>query len=239
LNRTVTVIITISTSSCSIIRSFHAVGVDPRRFCRPGITIPIGQVQGKRKSRFYLPRRHSKLGRLCRRPRVKWCSRPATIERCWRRFSNEKQRECWHEFQGSLLFFFPFSWLRRWCGGGNKTPCRAPLTDFVHFTGRSESWLLSRLPDDYYSWRNNKNSNNSSGRSTKTTAAGYWYRELDRLNHELRLGLDMDEFSNGREKGRLPFSGLFPLHVSAAKAYHSSVFDDATAAATATAVAAS
>jgi hypothetical protein len=47
----------------------------------------------------------------------------------------------------------------------------------------------------------------------------------------------MDDFSNGRGKGRLPFSGLFPLHVSAAKAYYSSVFDDATA--TATAVAAS
>jgi hypothetical protein len=77
---------------------------------------------------------------------------------------------------------------------------RALTPIFDHFTGRSEKWLLSRLPDDSYWWRNNKNSNNSSGRSTKTTAAGYWYRELDRLNQELRFGLDMDDSSNRRGK---------------------------------------
>jgi hypothetical protein len=65
---------------------------------------------------------------------------------------------------------------------------------------------LSRSPDDYY-WHRSNNNNNC--RRIQTTAAGYWYQELDRLNQELRLGLDMDDFSNGRKKGRFPLLGLF------------------------------
>jgi hypothetical protein len=168
----------------------------------------------------------------CRRLQGKWCSRPVTIGTCWRRFTNEGSASA-----GTIpiiVALFCVSWLCRW-GGGTMPPCRVPITDFVHFTDRSKPWFLSRSPDDYY-WRRSNNNNNN-GRSIKATAAGYWYQELDRLNQGRQLGLDMDDFSNGRGKSRLPLLDLFPLHVSAPKANYSSVFVDALAAATAAAAA--
>jgi hypothetical protein len=48
-----------------------------------------------------------------------------------------------------------------------------------------------------------------------------WPQHTDHRRGILVPGYDsMDDFSNGRENGRLPLLGLFPLHVSAAKAYY-------------------
>jgi hypothetical protein len=82
-----------------------------------------------------------------------------------------------------------------------KAPCRSPFTDYIHFTGTNKPWI-GRPPDD---WKNS------------TAPTGTWYRELNRLNQELRLGLD---FANWRT-GHRPLLGLSPLHVSATKANYS------------------
>jgi hypothetical protein len=85
-----------------------------------------------------------------------------------------------------------------------QAPCQAPFTDYVHFAGHLKPWL--RGPPA--GWRKNNS----------TDPVSSWYRELERLDRELRLGLD---FTNWRT-GHRPFLGLFPLHASAALANYSS-----------------
>jgi hypothetical protein len=82
-------------------------------------------------------------------------------------------------------------------------PCQSPYTEFIHFTGTSKPWLRGPHAD----WKTNEDS------------SSMWFKELDRLNEELGLGLN---FSNWRT-GHQPLLGLFPLQISATTANYSSV----------------
>jgi hypothetical protein len=85
----------------------------------------------------------------------------------------------------------------------NHHPCQSPYNEFVHFTGTSKPWLRGPPVD----WK------------TDEGPTGLWYRELDRLNEELILGLNFSSWRTGHR----PLLGLSPLHVSAALANYSSV----------------
>jgi hypothetical protein len=85
-----------------------------------------------------------------------------------------------------------------------SAPCRSPFTDYVHFSGQLKPWFRGPPAD----WQNS------------TDPVGSWYRELERLNRELRLGLGLD-LTKWRT-GHRPLLGLYPLHVSAALANYSS-----------------
>jgi hypothetical protein len=78
-------------------------------------------------------------------------------------------------------------------------PCRAPHSDFVHFTGTSKPWLKGP-PADYQTVFN-------------ASPDHYWFYILSILNTKLEIGLNFEKW----RKGHRPELGLYPLESDAVK----------------------
>jgi hypothetical protein len=82
--------------------------------------------------------------------------------------------------------------------------CRAPFSDYVHFTGRNKPW--KQKPPGVLSKE-----------TAESSAASYWYYTLSILNRDFQMGLDFENWNTAQWR---PLLGFFPLDTDHATAVH-------------------
>jgi hypothetical protein len=91
-----------------------------------------------------------------------------------------------------------------WPNVNQRSLCRAPFSDYVHFTGNTKPWLR-KPPGDL------------SKETAESSAESYWYYTLSILNRDFQMGLD---FENWKTTLQGPLLGLFPTRRDHATAVH-------------------
>jgi hypothetical protein len=91
-----------------------------------------------------------------------------------------------------------------WRGVMKQKPCKAPHSDFVHFTGRSKPWL-QKPPEGF-------------DEVSDASPQHFWFHVLHILNDKMDMGLN---FKQWKSKHR-PLLGMFPQHKHVAKTNYAS-----------------
>jgi hypothetical protein len=81
-------------------------------------------------------------------------------------------------------------------------PCKAPHSDYIHFTGKTKPWLLS--PPDRFEI------------DAVTSPQHFWFHTLNLLNNKLQMSIQFEDW----RKYHRPFLGLFPTQNAAANTFY-------------------